>query len=66
MIDFKGYEHWNSPDNLPPVDCPLVILFCGVVWRVERTAHVESRDRQLTYRINETWSIKGRCPWTYP
>lgn len=44
------YEHWNSADALPPVDCPLVILYQPEpehrpsdwpfrVWHKERAVH---------------------------
>lgn len=62
----RPYEHWNSPCVLPPVDCPLVIRFMGRVWRVERTAHIDSKDRLMVYRVNDTWTVRGRFEWTYP
>lgn len=60
------YDHWNSATNLPPVGCPLVINFYGFAWRVERAAHVESRDRILTYTVAPGVTIRGRFMWTFP
>lgn len=65
-----SYE-FNSPDRLPPVDCPLVILIGpGIMARAERTGFIESKERHMEYRL-EGWArvpvlITGRFPWTYP
>lgn len=61
-----SYPHWNSASAMAPVGCPLVINFYGYAWRVERTAHVESKDRVFTYLVAPGVTIRGRWPWTYP
>lgn len=62
-----SYE-FNSPDRLPPVDCPLVVLLpSGMTARVERTSFIESKERHMEYRV-EGWPVLllGRFPWSYP
>lgn len=68
-------EHWNPPNMLPPVDCPLIIRL-GVAppdpgpylaVHCERTSHIESRGREMTYKSSSTGQIwTGRYWWTYP
>lgn len=55
----------NAPENLPPVECPLLILVDGKLIRAERTSHIEHRNREMTYRT-EAGEIVGRFEWTYP
>lgn len=65
-----SYE-FNSPDRLPPVDCPLVLWIPpGLLVRAERTGFIESKDRHMEYRVmgweGEPVLITGRYAWTYP
>ena len=63
MIDM----HLNPPDILPPVGCWLIIQMpCGRLVKVERTGHVESKDRDLEYRTSDGVVIVGRLKWAYP
>lgn len=55
----------NLPELLPPVECPLLILVDGELIRAERTSHIETRDRAMTYRTADG-EIVGRFQWTYP
>lgn len=55
----------NHPNSLPPVGCPLVIMVKGKLVRAERTAHIEEKSRDMTYRT-EAGEITGRYEWTYP
>jgi hypothetical protein len=55
----------NHPNTLPPVGCPLVIKVKGELIRAERTAHIEAKSRDMTYRT-EAGVITGRFEWTYP
>lgn len=65
MID--QYDHWNRPEHLPPVECPLVIKVGEHTWLAcERTGHVADRSQELTYRLPSGFLIKGRFEWTYP
>jgi hypothetical protein len=59
------YE-WVSPEHLPPVGCPLVILVDGSVLRAERVSHLQSRSGQMDYRLTAGCVINGRYPWSYP
>lgn len=57
----------NSPDHLPPVDCPLVVeLPNGELVRVERTSHLVSRERDMEYRLDSGETFMGRMRWGYP
>ena len=56
----------SHPNHLPPVGCPLLILFDGELIRAERTSFIEKRDRQLEYRTDDGQVITGRFEWTYP
>jgi len=65
-----AYPHLNSADQLPPVDCPLVIL---VHWRgldrlkrATRTSYLSQRDGQMEYQLSTGEVIVGRFQWTYP
>ena len=55
----------NHPDQLPPVECPLLIQVDGELIPAERTCHVETRDRQMIY-ATEKGEVIGRFYWTYP
>lgn len=59
------YDHWNSPDILPPVGCPIVLRIGCAVVQAERTAHIERRDREMTYKLPTGQELVGRYPWTY-
>lgn len=59
------YPHWNSPDVLPPVGCPIVLRIGCAVVQAERTAHIERRDREMTYKLPTGQELVGRYPWTY-
>lgn len=58
--------HLNPADQLPPVDCPLLIQVDGELLQAERTSFIASRDRAMVYRLNDGREIEGRFPWTYP
>lgn len=65
------YDHWNDPNVLPPVGCPLVVLVghcpgAQDVVRCERTAHVIEKHRVFTYIDLSGREFVGRYPWTYP
>lgn len=60
-------EHFNNPDFLPPVDCPLLIkVETGEVVKVRRTGFIRSRSDDMEYRTEEGALLFGRYPWTYP
>lgn len=59
------YDHWNSPDVLPPVGCPIVLRIGCAVVQAERTAHIERRDREMTYKLPTGQELVGRYEWTY-
>jgi len=59
--------HLNSADDLPPVDCPLLIEVApGEVKRAHRTAFIASTERTMTYQTTEGEQLSGRFRWTYP
>jgi len=58
--------HWNSPDVLPPVGCPIVLRIGCAVVQAERTAHIERRDREMTYQLPGGQVLTGRYEWSYP
>lgn len=60
------YPHWNSPDVLPPVGCPIVLRIGCAVVQAERTAHIERRDREMTYKLPGGQVLTGRYEWSYP
>lgn len=60
------YDHWNSPDVLPPVGCPIVLRIGCAVVQAERTAHIERRDREMTYKLPTGQELVGRYEWSYP
>jgi hypothetical protein len=60
------YDHWNSPDKLPPVGCPIVIRIGVAVFHCERTAHISDRSRDMVYRLLDGSLHTGRHPWTFP
>lgn len=67
MIAAQQYDHWNRPEHLPPVGCPLVIQVPTLgVLRCERTSHVADRSQELTYQIKPGWTLTGRFMWSYP
>lgn len=58
--------HLNSPDVLPPVSCPIIIQIpCGKLVRAERTRHIEQRNRDMEYRLEDGRVVVGRYRWTY-
>lgn len=58
---------WNSPDLLPPVGCPLILLLGqGYEERGERMAYIAQKDRAMHYRLRTGERVVGRFPWTYP
>lgn len=63
-------HHWNPPDRLPPVGCPLVILYtrggAGAKLLVERTTHLQDKSGEMEYRLRDGSTITGRYRWTYP
>lgn len=61
----SSYPHWNSPDVLPPVGCPIVLRIGCAAVQAERTAHIERRDREMTYKLPTGQELVGRYPWTY-
>lgn len=62
--------HWNDASRLAPVGCPLLLnLGPDYDWDIaqgERIDHLESRDRQMTYRLSTGRVVTGRFDWTYP
>ena len=60
------YDHWNSPVVLPPVGCPIVLRIGCAVVQAERTAHIERRDREMTYQLPGGQVLTGRYFWSYP
>ena len=57
---------WNPPERLAPVGCWLVILISGQPTYAVRTSFIESRDRQMEYRLENDELINGRFKWTTP
>lgn len=59
--------HLNSADDLPPVDCPLLIEVApGEMKRAHRTAFIASTERTMTYQTTDGEQLSGRFRWTYP
>lgn len=61
----------NSPDLLPPVDTPLVILIVDDegterLVRVKRTCYIASKDNDMIYEDSAGLKYQGRFKWTYP
>lgn len=61
--------------NLPPVHCPILILYEGSLLLVKRTGFIAEKTREMEYQpldpndkkrgpIGEP--VKGRFSWTYP
>lgn len=60
-------DHLNPAEQLPPVDCPLLIeVEPGRLVQAARTRFVESRDREMEYRLADGTTLVGRFRWTYP
>lgn len=60
-------DHLNPAEQLPPVDCPLLIeLEPGLLVPAARTTFVESKGREMEYRLNDGTLVLGRYRWTYP
>lgn len=74
-------DHWNNPAVLPPVDCPIIIRRRVWVdakthdqhgfYRIQsfeaiRTKHIENKERDMTYRLEDGTEIVGRFEWQYP
>ena len=62
----EAVEHWNSAESLPPVGCPIVLRIGCAVVQAERTAHIERRDREMTYKLPTGQELVGRYEWSYP
>lgn len=62
----KNVHKLNAPEILPPVDCPLVVLFNGRLIRAERTGFIQDKSRDMEYRLENGAIVKGKLPWTYP
>lgn len=61
------YEHWNSADALPPVDCPLVVMVDAHHFlRATRTGFLDDKTRDMEYRLADGSTLTGRFRWTYP
>ena len=63
---FNGYEHFNPPEMLAPVGCKLALAGVDEVFFAVRTGHIESKDREMEYIIEDGSFIYGRYWWTYP
>lgn len=74
-------DHWNNPAVLPPVDCPIIIrrqvwidhptadqsgYYRPQMLDVTRTKHIENKERDMTYRLEDGTEIVGRFEWQYP
>lgn len=67
LINRDNAVHLNSADILPPVECPLLVeLAPGKLVNAERTAFVEHRGNDLTYKVSDGNVICGKFRWTYP
>lgn len=62
----SGGIHFNSPDQLPPVDTPLLVLFDNQAVRARRPNFVERKGADLEFILVDGRTISGRLPWTYP
>lgn len=59
--------HLNPAEQLPPVDCPLLIeTEPGLLVQAVRTTFVERKGREMEYRLNDGTTVLGRYRWTYP
>lgn len=58
--------HFNSPDQLPPVDTPLLVMVDGEAVRARRPNFVERKGADLEFILVDGRTISGRLPWTYP
>lgn len=59
--------HLNPAEQLPPVDCPLLIeTEPGLLVQATRTTFVERKGREMEYRLNDGTTVLGRYRWTYP
>lgn len=58
--------HLNPANQLPPVDCPLLIEVDGKLERVVRPSFVERRGQDLTYQTADGRALVGQFRWTYP
>ena len=66
---------FNSPDTLPPVECPLLLQLPEVAALAQRTKFVSDKNHNFEYELLEMVSgvfkgtgqtFTGRYPWTYP
>jgi len=65
--------HLNSPNILPPVDTPLLIMYNGELVRAYRDSYIKRKSDSLTYILNATSpttegrgaTVEGRFPWMY-
>lgn len=60
------YDHWNSADTLPPVECPIIVMRANGPAKAERVAHISKKDRLMEYKMEDGSTVLGRLPWTYP
>jgi hypothetical protein len=58
--------HLNSAGDLPPVDCPLLILIKNKLWKARRPTFVSRKDNALVYQLPSGRQVTGRFKWTYP
>lgn len=66
MISCQG-PHLNSANQLPPVDCPLLIeIQPGHLVAASRTSFITKRNREMDYLLADGRTITGRYRWTYP
>jgi len=58
--------HFNQPERLPPVGCWLLIqLPDGSTLKVRRTGYIASKDRLMSYQMEDGTIINARFRWTY-
>lgn len=66
LLERDGGMHFNPADDLPPVDCPLLLNIEGKLRRAERVCYIQSRGDSMEYRLDDGQIVMGRFPWTYP
>lgn len=65
--------HLNSPNILPPVDTPLLIMYNGELVRAYRDSYVKRKSDTLVYILNASdpdkdghgATVEGRFAWMY-
>lgn len=64
------YPHWNRPEVLPRVGCPLAINLGAEydhdIAYGERISHLRSKDGVMDYHLSTGQVVRGRFEWTYP